>query len=205
MWSDLKKISNQITLLRFLFLFLMWLGVFQEKPTYYLAFGLILCGITDFLDGFLARKLNQITEIGSRLDSWADNFLLISGIIWTVMLMPEIFTDNKLVFLLTLGAYITFLLIGFIKFGRFANLHLYLSKLSTVILYLFLVHAFFIGIYSKNLFYFTIGISFISAIEGIIIFLTSSEVNENIGTLIFNYIDDNNSVKIWLKKHFHNL
>jgi len=205
MWSDLKKISNQITLLRFLFLFLMWLGVFQEKPNYYLAFGLILCGITDFLDGFLARKLNQITEIGSRLDSWADNFLLISGIIWTVMLMPEIFTDNKLVFLITLGAYITFLLIGFIKFGRFANLHLYLSKLSTVILYLFLVHAFFIGIYSKTLFYFTISISFISAIEGIIIFLTSSEVNENIGTLIFNYIDDNNSLKIWLKKHFHNL
>ncbi|WP_320046924.1 CDP-alcohol phosphatidyltransferase family protein [uncultured Ilyobacter sp.] len=204
MWSDLKKISNQITLLRFLFLFLMWLGVFQGKPTYYLAFGLILCGITDFLDGFLARKLDQITEIGSRLDSWADNFLLISGIIWTVMLLPEIFTENKLIFLSTLGAYITFLLIGFIKFGRFANLHLYLSKLSTLILYLFIVHAFFIGSYSKPLFYFTIGISFISAIEGIIIFLTSSEVNENIGTLIFNYMDDSNYVKIWFKKHFHN-
>ena len=205
MWSDLKKISNQITLLRFLLLFLMWIGVFQEKPTYYLAFGLILCGITDFLDGFLARKLNQITEIGSRLDSWADNFLLISGIIWTVMLLPQIFTENKFIFLSTLGAYITFLLIGFIKFGRFANLHLYLSKLTTVILYLFIVHAFFIGAYSKSLFYLTIGISLVSAIEGIIIFLISSEVNENIGSLILNYIDDSNSIKIWFKKHFHNL
>ncbi|WP_319370786.1 CDP-alcohol phosphatidyltransferase family protein [uncultured Ilyobacter sp.] len=205
MWSDLKKISNQVTLLRFLFLFIMWLGVFQKKPTYYLAFGFILCGITDFLDGFLARKLNQITEIGSRLDSWADNFLLISGILWTVMLMPEIFTDNKLIFLVTLGTYITFLLVGFIKFRRFANLHLYLSKFSTVVLYAFLVHAFFIGSYSKTFFYFTVGISFISALEGITVFLISSEVNENMGSIIFNYIDENNPIKIWFKRHFHNL
>jgi CDP-diacylglycerol--glycerol-3-phosphate 3-phosphatidyltransferase len=205
MWSDLKKISNQITLLRFLFLSLMWVGVFQNRPTYYLAFGFILCGITDFLDGFLARKLNQITEIGSRLDSWADNFLLISGIMWTIMLMPEIFTDNKLIFLLTLATYVVFLLIGFIKFRRFANLHLYLSKVSTVILYIFLVHAFFMGVYSKNLFYLTVGVSFISALEGIAVFLSSSDVNENIGTLAFTYIDDNNPLKIWFKKHFHNL
>lgn len=205
MWSDLKKISNQITVLRFVFIILMWIGVFQKKPTHYLAFGFLFCGITDFLDGFLARKLNQITVLGSRLDSWADNFLLISGIIWTVILMPDIFTDNKLIFLVTLGSYAAFLLIGFIKFKRFANLHLYLSKASTVILYIFLVHAFFSGGYNKGLFYFTVGLSFISALEGIAVFLTSSEVNENIGTLAFNYIDNSNPIKIWFRKYFHNL
>jgi CDP-diacylglycerol--glycerol-3-phosphate 3-phosphatidyltransferase len=205
MVEDLKKISNQITLLRFLFILIMWIGVIIKKPTSYIAVGFILCGISDFLDGFFARKLNQITELGSRLDSWADNILLISGILWTVMLMPEIFTDNIFIFSFAFGTYIIFIIIGFLKFHRFANLHLYLSKMSTLILYFFLVHAFFTGIYNQIFFYFTVGISFISALEGIIIFIILPEVNENIGTLIFLYIDDSNPLKIWLKKHFHNL
>jgi Phosphatidylglycerophosphate synthase len=28
--------------------------------------------LTDLLDGFLARKLNQVSELGARLDRWAD-------------------------------------------------------------------------------------------------------------------------------------
>jgi cardiolipin synthase len=44
-----------------------------------LAFRLLLIAVaTDFLDGFLARKLNQATKIGALLDHLSDKILIIS-------------------------------------------------------------------------------------------------------------------------------
>ena len=42
---------------------------------------IIIAIITDLLDGFLARKLNQITELGKILDPLADKILIIGGFI----------------------------------------------------------------------------------------------------------------------------
>jgi len=42
---------------------------------------MVVAGLTDFLDGFLARRLNQITELGLILDPLADKILAIVIII----------------------------------------------------------------------------------------------------------------------------
>jgi len=42
---------------------------------------LLISGITDMLDGFIARKTNQVTKLGSVLDPLADKLTLISVII----------------------------------------------------------------------------------------------------------------------------
>lgn len=45
----------------------------QEKYRYYIAALIILIsGLTDFLDGFIARKFNMITELGKAIDPIAD-------------------------------------------------------------------------------------------------------------------------------------
>lgn len=45
----------------------------QEKYRYYIAAIIILIsGLTDFLDGFIARKFNMITELGKAIDPIAD-------------------------------------------------------------------------------------------------------------------------------------
>ena len=45
----------------------------KSQSDYYLAFGvLVLSGITDFLDGKIARHFNMITELGKVLDPIAD-------------------------------------------------------------------------------------------------------------------------------------
>ena len=36
-----------------------------------------LCSVTDFLDGFIARKLNQRSQLGKMLDPIADKLLII--------------------------------------------------------------------------------------------------------------------------------
>ncbi len=41
----------------------------------------VLFGLTDFFDGYLARKLGQVTPIGALLDPVADKFLLYSTLI----------------------------------------------------------------------------------------------------------------------------
>lgn len=48
----------------------------------------IILGITDFFDGYLARKYNKITEFGKIMDGIADKFLMLSTTI--VLLVKQI-------------------------------------------------------------------------------------------------------------------
>ncbi len=45
---------------------------------------LIIGGLTDFLDGYLARKYNHESVLGAKLDPLADKILLIGPMIWLV-------------------------------------------------------------------------------------------------------------------------
>jgi len=44
----------------------------------------ITASLTDALDGFIARKFNQKTELGALLDPIADKLLLVSGFVTTL-------------------------------------------------------------------------------------------------------------------------
>ena len=75
MLRDLKSTPNQLTMLRLLFVPLAAISVVEAK------FGLaltifLLAGISDALDGWLARRLNQRTLLGQYLDPIADKLLL---------------------------------------------------------------------------------------------------------------------------------
>ena len=47
-------------------------------------FLILIAGITDYLDGYLARKYNHISVFGSKLDPLADKILLVGPMIWLV-------------------------------------------------------------------------------------------------------------------------
>ena len=65
--------------------------VFFIMGEYIIAFSFILLsGISDCLDGFLARKLNQISELGKLLDPVADKLTLVSVVICLGILIPQI-------------------------------------------------------------------------------------------------------------------
>ncbi len=68
---------NVITLIRFCFIpFLIY--VLAHQWFYIAVFILIFAGISDLLDGYLARRYGQITKLGMVLDPAADKLLLIS-------------------------------------------------------------------------------------------------------------------------------
>ncbi|MEI7025688.1 CDP-diacylglycerol--glycerol-3-phosphate 3-phosphatidyltransferase [Paenibacillus sp. y28] len=67
------------------------LGRFVLIPVYILIFYLnhplaalfvvVLAGVTDVLDGYLARKYNQVTALGTMLDPLADKLMMITVIV----------------------------------------------------------------------------------------------------------------------------
>jgi cardiolipin synthase (CMP-forming) len=72
--------ANQLTILRMLFApFFVILLVYGHSAMATLIF--CLAGLTDGLDGLLARKLGQRTELGSILDPMADKILLTAAFV----------------------------------------------------------------------------------------------------------------------------
>jgi len=75
------SIANYITVFRIFLIpvFIIFLG--YGKPLYALVVFMV-AGLTDALDGFIARKFNQITTLGKILDPIADKALLISSFVF---------------------------------------------------------------------------------------------------------------------------
>ncbi len=58
-----------------------WAQAHTKLLNYVAAWTFVAASITDFLDGFIARKKNIVTVFGSFLDPIADKFLVISALI----------------------------------------------------------------------------------------------------------------------------
>lgn len=84
MQGRIWTVPNQITLLRlgFLPLFLILISYDQY---YWALLILVLSGLSDAIDGLLARKLNQRSALGAYLDPIADKLLLSSSFVILAM------------------------------------------------------------------------------------------------------------------------
>ena len=83
------SLANKITLLRILLIPLVALALFASDLPYnnWIAAGLFLAiALTDYLDGYIARKLNQITNFGKVFDPLADKLLVIVTLLCLVEL-----------------------------------------------------------------------------------------------------------------------
>ena len=94
-------------------------------------------GLTDVLDGWLARKTGRSSEFGARLDSIADllfySVLLIRLFPVLYQMLPgEIWYVVSGIVLVRLAAYVT----AAVKYHRFASLHTWLNKLTGAAVFL---------------------------------------------------------------------
>lgn len=91
-FKEINTISNYFSFLRLLLAIPFWflLDHFSDPNTRYFIFALILfASFTDIMDGYLARKFNQITEVGKIIDPLADK-ICIAIIILKLYLIGEI-------------------------------------------------------------------------------------------------------------------
>jgi cardiolipin synthase len=100
----LKNIPNMLSVLRIILVFVFVFCFFYFEEAYIALIVFLVAGLTDVIDGYLARRNNWITKLGKILDPFADKLmqctvlicLLIEGLIpwWLVLpfFIKELFT-----------------------------------------------------------------------------------------------------------------
>jgi cardiolipin synthase (CMP-forming) len=177
------RVADALTWLRLLLVpVILWLALLGHGAL--VGLGLVLAGATDFLDGFLARRLGQESPVGARLDSIADILLLVSAMVCIELLHPEIARENPAVVAGAFSVYFVSLAVGLIKFRRLGNLHLYSAKVAGGLLYAFAVLTLVTGGYDRPLLVLAAVVFTISSLETLAAHLLFSAVDESMGFVL---------------------
>lgn len=185
--SQLRQRPNQLTAARLIFIPILWCLALSGNSLY-LGIGIAITFLTDVLDGFVARRTNQVSDFGAKFDSLADNILAPSAIIWLFMFQPELLSNQSRWLLVAISLYAASITVGLVKFKRFGNLHLYSSKAAAVVMFLFAVHTFLTTGYSTWLFFFALIAFSISSLETLLLQLVCPTVDEHMGSLLFLFV-----------------
>ncbi len=78
--------ANKLTLLRIVLIPLFLVALYWAFPFHMLAALaiFILASVTDFLDGYIDRHYNQVTDFGKFMDPLADKVLVMAAMLWLV-------------------------------------------------------------------------------------------------------------------------
>ena len=111
----MKNIANYISISRILMSIML---LIPETFSIHFNIAYIYCGISDILDGFIARKSKNESEIGDRLDSTADIIFVISSM---VKILPVLHLSNSII--------IWVVFIAFIKIVNIVCSYIYNKKM----------------------------------------------------------------------------
>ena len=152
------------------------LSPYQKNLTATLIF--LFAAITDWLDGYLARKLKITSARGSQLDSFGDQITFIIGLIGLFYFENDFIKKNLTILLIAFVPYIIQMLIAFYKYGKATAFHTYLAKTSAVLQSLFILWSLFFNP-EYSLFYIMIIIGILETIEEVsLIFIYDTWVSD---------------------------
>ena len=97
--EDIYNLPNLVSVIRILMAPVLFYFAINQQPYWFIGV-LLFAEFTDVLDGFLARTLNQITKMGSHLDSWGDFVIYTTIAICAWILWPDILQRELLYFIL---------------------------------------------------------------------------------------------------------
>ncbi len=126
---NLPNLVSSIRILVAPFLFIL---AYRQQENWFLI-ALLFSVFTDVLDGFLARTLNQITELGSRLDSWGDFTIYSTMAICAWMLWPDIVMRELVYFFIIVGSFSIPVVVGIIKFKSLTSYHTWSVKFAVAV------------------------------------------------------------------------
>jgi phosphatidylglycerophosphate synthase len=168
---------NGLSLLRIVLVAAIWIPALAGRNVW-VAIGIAIAGATDVADGMIARRTHRTTALGSQLDSIADFALMGSTLAWLFMLRPEFFHTHRVPLLIWLGAGLLTLAIGWLRFRRFGDLHLYSAKFAGTMAYLFAIYLLVAGTYSPIAFYLVLCAASVGVLESLLIFLLADDLRQ---------------------------
>ena len=125
--------ANFITGLRIVFsVVLLFCPVFS--PAFYALY--IAAGVTDMIDGAVARKTGTVSEFGAKLDTTAD-FVLV--VVCLIKLLPVLHVPAWLIIWIAIIAFIKVANIaaGYIRQKEFLSVHSIMNKVTGGLLFVF--------------------------------------------------------------------
>ena len=182
--SDLKTIPNMLSVSRLILIPAMLIPAYyiEDEPQARFVFLImfIIIGVTDKLDGTLARYLNQTTALGAKLDTIADMVFYPLIALWLYRFESGVVGEwwNLVYFLLAL--YFFKMVTGKIKFGYVPAFHTIGAKTFSASLYFFMIAAILDPVLAKSIFPVLCVIGYINQLEETYILLTRDSIDENI-------------------------
>ncbi len=129
---------------------------------------LIAAGVTDFLDGYLARRSGKQSAIGAHLDAVADATLLVSGAAALEILHPEIVRENAALLAAAALVYPGSLAAGVIAFRCLVDPSRLSAKIAGGLLYAFAAVTLLSAVYEPLLLKLAVLALAVSSVEGIV-------------------------------------
>ena len=127
-----KHLANIITGLRIIGSVVL---LFFDVPSLPFYITYLLCGFSDMIDGAIARKTNDVSSFGSKLDTVAD---IVFMVVCAVKLLPMIYLPIWVWMWITVIALIkvTNIVWGFVRKKQLVDYHAVLNKITGSLLFL---------------------------------------------------------------------
>ncbi len=180
MSRSLLTIPNLLSGLRIVLAPVLLVCAWQQQQHLFLAL-LAVCMVSDALDGFFARWLNQQSDFGAKLDSWGDFLTYSVMFLGLYLAWPEVFRRELGFIALGIAFYLLPTSASLIKFGEMPSYHTWAAKLAALLL----APAYFLLTLADYSQLFRAVVLFHAwvALEGLLIVLTLSRNHYNVPTL----------------------
>ncbi|MFD2247950.1 CDP-alcohol phosphatidyltransferase family protein [Pontibacter ruber] len=110
---------------------------------------------TDAIDGYLARRYNAVSILGSKLDSVADQLTLVAAVAGLFVFRTGFIQDNAPIIAFVIALYAGQTIMALLRYRRISSFHTYLAKIASVLVAAFLVLIFLVPQPVYTLFYLT--------------------------------------------------
>lgn len=145
---------------------------------------LLISFLTDAVDGYLARKMNIVTQRGAQLDSIGDAVTFCVGLGGILKFELNFVLEYIVIIVIAFGLYLFQLFLAYWRYGMPSSFHTYLAKLSAIFQATFMVYLFFFGV-EMWLFYLATFLSIIETIEEIILIALFDKWKSNVKGLFW--------------------
>ena len=176
--NELLTIPNLISSYRLLVFPLILYFIIAGNEKLFAIF-LIINLLTDLIDGVIARRFHMETELGAKLDSFADNFTYLLAFAGLFVFKMDDLRPHLVSFILFIGMLVLTVIVSLIKFRKFPSFHLYMTKISGYIQGAFFISIFSLGFFAP-LYYLMITWAIIGALEHIAIQMVIPEMRSNV-------------------------
>ncbi|MFZ5353133.1 MAG: CDP-alcohol phosphatidyltransferase family protein [Bacillota bacterium] len=175
----MKAIPNCISIVRIM-LSLVLIFLKPLSAAFYSVY--IICGLSDMIDGFIARKTGTSSRLGARLDSIAD--LIMTGVLLFILYPVVKLTSEAVIWIILIALVrLASMIVALKRFKTFAVLHTYGNKLTGILIFIFPILLPFKKL--DLLMYIICFVASVSAIEELIIQLTSRQLNLDRQSILF--------------------